>query len=152
MSIPSELGHLAMPTNFLALGRNKMVQASFEPRTCCSRGWYINTLGIFSLICASGFSIFCQRNVTTPHYEKSRRASCKPVRSLAVSIVIIPTRPRPFHGHPPTNHPSNRGGHHPSIRQTSASYTSRRQVAATPGIVRFTYESVRYTLSRKLAL
>ena len=29
MSIPSELGHLAMPTNFLAQGKNQMAQASF---------------------------------------------------------------------------------------------------------------------------
>ena len=33
MSIPSELGHLAMPINFLALGKNQMAQASFEPGT-----------------------------------------------------------------------------------------------------------------------
>ena len=30
MSIPSELGHLAMPTNFLAQGKHQMAQASFE--------------------------------------------------------------------------------------------------------------------------
>ena len=33
MSIPSELGHLAMPINFLAKGKNQMAQASFEPGT-----------------------------------------------------------------------------------------------------------------------
>ena len=33
MSIPSELGHLAMPINFLAWGKNQMAQASFEPGT-----------------------------------------------------------------------------------------------------------------------
>ena len=36
MSIPSELGHLAMPTNFLA-GKNQMAQANFEPGTSQSR-------------------------------------------------------------------------------------------------------------------
>ena len=30
MTIPSELGHLAMPTDFLAQGKNQMVQASSE--------------------------------------------------------------------------------------------------------------------------
>ena len=33
MSIPSELGHLAMPTNFLAQGKNQMAGASLEPGT-----------------------------------------------------------------------------------------------------------------------
>ena len=33
MSIPSKLGHLAMPINFLAQGKNQMAQASFEPGT-----------------------------------------------------------------------------------------------------------------------
>ena len=37
MSIPSELGHLAMPIIFLARGKNQMTQASFEPRTSRSR-------------------------------------------------------------------------------------------------------------------
>ena len=37
MSIPSELGHLAMPTNFLAKEKNQMAQASFEPGTFRSR-------------------------------------------------------------------------------------------------------------------
>ena len=37
MSIPSELGHLAMPTNFLANRKNQMAQASFEPGTFRSR-------------------------------------------------------------------------------------------------------------------
>ena len=37
MSILSELGHLAMPTNFLAQGKNRMAQASFEPENSRSR-------------------------------------------------------------------------------------------------------------------
>ena len=37
MSTTSELGHLAMPTNFLAYGKNHMAQASFEPGTFRSR-------------------------------------------------------------------------------------------------------------------
>ena len=37
MSISSQLGHLAMPTNFLAQGKNQMAQASYEPGTSRTR-------------------------------------------------------------------------------------------------------------------
>ena len=37
MSTTSELSHLAMPINFLAQGKNRMAQASFEPGTSRSR-------------------------------------------------------------------------------------------------------------------
>ena len=45
MSIPSELGHLAMPINFLAKGKIQMTQASFEPGTSRSRVVAPNWLG-----------------------------------------------------------------------------------------------------------
>ena len=51
MSIPSELGHLAMPTNFLAIGKKiQMAQASFEPRDRKLKTW---DLSIPSLRCAA---------------------------------------------------------------------------------------------------
>ena len=37
MSIPSEMGHLALPIDFLAWGKIQMTQASFEPGTSRSR-------------------------------------------------------------------------------------------------------------------
>ena len=37
MSIPSELGHLAVPIDFLAYGKNKLTQASFQTETSRSR-------------------------------------------------------------------------------------------------------------------
>ena len=66
MSIPSELCHLAVPINFLAVGKNQLAQASFEPRTCGRRVLYALPLTVLQGI---GFGTPSQRQ---SQYEKYR--------------------------------------------------------------------------------
>ena len=46
MSIPSELGHIAMPINVLAQGKIQLAKASFEPETSGPRVVYAVTQSV----------------------------------------------------------------------------------------------------------
>ena len=62
MSIPSKLGHLAMPINFVDHGKNQMAQESFQPgtfrprvlRSAFAPHWLeVSNLGMFIIQCGS---------------------------------------------------------------------------------------------------
>ena len=67
MGISSELGHLAMPTNFLALWKNQMAQESFEPGPL-DPDFYALPL------CHTGYVCRCRQIVVVDGEDRIRRA------------------------------------------------------------------------------